>query len=148
MLARWLPLLPLLALLGCSGPPEPICGEGEDPVIITGLVGTIDGEPVVEVQLVVPDTCEVRGETWMFWDEETDTVTLGSEPTSGDLLGDGIETDPRLIFFRNLNLGVRLEYPDDEVSDEVTLAWFSEATDLAAVHCAEAAGTLECDVLP
>lgn len=143
-------LISLCVLAGCSGPPEPICGEGSDPVILTGLAGRLDGDaPVVEVQLVVPETCEVLGETWMTWDENTDTVTLGDEPTEGDLIGAGVETDPTVIFFRDLNLGVRLEYPEEGVaSDQLTLTWFSEATDLAIVSCAAQGETLECAIAP
>lgn len=134
----------MLLFAACAGPREPVCGEGEDPVILTGLSGLIDGEPVVEVQLVVPETCEILGETWMYWDEATDTVTLGDEPTEGRLEGEGVETDPETIFFRSLNLGVRLEYAGDPPSDDLTLTWFSMDEDLAVVRCVEAGGTLEC----
>ncbi len=137
-----------LLLAACSGPPALLCGQGQDPVIVTGLAGRLDGEPVVEVQLVVPDTCEVLGEAWMFWDEDSDTVTLGEEPTSGTLEGAGVDTDATLIFFRDLNLGVRLDYPGGEVGSELTLTWFSGEEDLATVSCAGADGVLACEVAP
>lgn len=140
--------LAMLFLAACAGPREPVCGEGEEPVILTGLAGLLDGEPAVEVQLVVPETCEVLGETWMFWDEETDTVTLGNEPTEGTLEGAGVETYPLSIFFRALNLGVRLEYAREVPSDDLTLTWFSMGEDLALVHCVGTGGVLVCGVAP
>lgn len=147
MRSAW--LVSVCVLAGCSGPPAPVCGEGVDPVIVTGLAGRLDGDaPVVEVQLLVPESCDVLDETWMIWDEATDSVTLGDEPTSGNLVGAGVETDPSVIFFRDLNLGVRLDYPGEAVSDELTLTWFTASTDLVAVHCVRSGEALECASAP
>jgi hypothetical protein len=131
---------------GCSGPSS-VCGEGTDPVTVTGLSGTLDdGTPAVEIELLAPESCDVLDTTWMLWNESTTSVSLGEEPTSGTLHRAGVEADERTIFFRDLNLGVRLEYPDDVVGPMLSLTWYSTTVDLAFVDCASVDALLACTV--
>jgi hypothetical protein len=135
-----------LALAGCT-PAETTCGMGTDPVIVTGLSGALEGvTPSVEIQLRQPDTCAVIDTLWMFWDDPTSTLSIGEAPTEGTLRGAGVESDEYVIFFREHNLGVRLEYPDDVVGPQLSLVWFSNDVDLTAVDCAHEGDFLACTV--
>ena len=138
-------LLLLLSLAdGCASAPGSICSESSAPAAATGLSGVIDGTtPVVEVVRVLPVTCEERERTWMFWDDDAGVVTLGAEPSSGTLRRDGVDVEDRTIYFSDFNVGVRLDYPDDQVGPSLSLAWFSVGGDLATVDC-DATETLVC----
>lgn len=137
-----------LAFASGCGTPALSCGEGEDPVVVTGLSGTIDGTPSIEIQLRVPMDCEVRDVRWTFWDEANDVATVGDPPTEGVLERDGIEAGDRTIVFRDLGLAVRLEYPGEEPAPELALVWFASGEDLAAVDCTSDPETLLCEVRP
>lgn len=143
---------PLLAIIvlglaaGCSGPPSPVCGGGLAPTVVTGLNGLLDGVPVVEVQLRVPETCAVLDTTWMFWDDEATTVRLGDAPTQGTLERGGVTVGDEVIFFRDSNVGVRLEYPEAELGPELGLVWFTAGEDLVVVQCSGSEATLSCAV--
>ncbi len=137
----------MVCVAGCSGPAARVCGEGLDPVVVTGLNGILDEvTPAVEVQLRVPETCDVLDTTWMFWDEATGAVRLGEAPTSGTLSRASVDVDVDLIFFRDRNLGVRLEYPSVELGPQVSMVWFTAAEDLARVDCAGQGEALTCAV--
>ena len=135
-----------LLLAACGGEEGALCGEGLEPVIVTGLNGTIEGAPAVEVLYRVPDTCAVVDRTWMFWDDPTETITFGDEPTSGTLMRDEVDVgdDDRRIFFRDVGVGVRLEYPGEDVAPEVDFVWFAAATELTRAPCAGDGTTLRC----
>jgi hypothetical protein len=137
----------IFVLVAGCGSDELSCGEGLDPHIVTGLSGVLDdGTPAVEVQLRVPMDCSVLDTTWMFWDDANETVTLGEAPTSGTLDRQDVEAGDFIIAFSELNLGVRLDYPDGVVGPEIGLAWFSAGVDLAHVDCSGAEEALACQV--
>ena len=140
--------IPLLALwlLGCGGDAGGLCGDGTEPVIVTGLSGTIDGVPSVEVLYRVPESCEVVDRTWMFWDDPTETITFGPEPTEGTLERGEVDVgdDDRRIFFRDVGVGVRLEYPGDVEASSVELVWFASGEDLARAGCDGDGARLSC----
>lgn len=144
MLRRFLP--PLLFLWsGCASPTPSLCGSGADPIVVTGLNGVIDATiPAVEIVQLIPETCEERESTWMFWDDATSTASLGPEPTSGVLGRENIDVTDEAVFFRTFNVGVRLEYADSS-RQQLRLVWFSTGPDLASVDCA-AAPVLSCTV--
>lgn len=124
------------SLGGCADAPPPTCGEGTAPVTVTGLTGVLDeSTPIVEVIHRVPETCEVLQRTWMFWDDEAGTVSLGPEPTEGTVSREGLDVADLSVFFRDYNVGVRLEYPGDEAQSALTLVWFSMGEDLATIDC-------------
>ncbi|MFK7987393.1 MAG: hypothetical protein AB8I08_15335 [Sandaracinaceae bacterium] len=139
-------LAPLLLLtLGCAGEEGALCGEGLDPVVVTGLSGTVEGVPSVEVLLRVPDTCTSVDRTWMFWEDSTETVMFGDEPTGVLMRGEVDAGDAdRRIFFRDVNVGVRLDYPDDIESPTVEFVWFANGMDLGSAPCRDDAGMLVC----
>lgn len=136
MKVRFLPLAAIMCL-GCAGPGPGVCGEGTDPVVVTGLNGVLDGATLaVEIAALVPATCEESEErVWMLFDDPV--LTLGPEP-SGILMRGGVEVTDETIFFRDRNVGVRLEYPGGVVGPVLRLVWFSTGTDLAAVQCTAA----------
>lgn len=134
-----------LALSGCASY-DPTCGEGTDPVIVTGLSGIIDTTTALEIELRVPETCEVVARTWTFWDESADTATLAPEPPEGRLHRADIDVGDDIIVFRDSGLGVRLDYPNGMVGPELTLTWFAEGMDLSSVDCDGTSGALECTV--
>lgn len=139
-------LVALALVTGCSGPADPSCGEGLDPVVVTGLNGVLDDvTPAVEVQLRVPETCRVLDSTWMFW-EEPSTVRLGEPPSDGRLSRRDVTVGDDVIFFRSENVGVRLEYTGEEVGPELALVWFTAGEDLAVVDCAASGESLACAV--
>jgi len=142
-------VLAALLLAGCAD--EPLrCGEGTDPVIVTSLSGYLDEVvPAVELQLRVPETCEVLDTRWMLWQEETETVTLADyADLEGTLHGGGVETGDDVIGFTNSDVYVNLVYPEPGVqAPEVTLTWSFAGTTLATVDCAAAGQALECSVL-
>ncbi|MEZ4338370.1 MAG: hypothetical protein R3B82_17245 [Sandaracinaceae bacterium] len=127
-------LAPWLASCGASGPV--VCGDSPDPVVVTGLNGVLDGSRLaVEIVQLIPATCEETDQrVWMLFEDPGAVVTLGPEP-SGVLMRGGVEVTDETIFFRDRNVGVRLEYPDGVVGPELRLVWFSAGTDLAAVSC-------------
>lgn len=135
-------------LSGCAD--EPLsCGEGTYPVIVTSLSGYLDDVvPAVEVQLRVPETCEVLDTRWMLWQEETETVTLADyADLEGTLHGGGVETGDDVIGFTNADVYVNLIYPEPGVqAPEVTLTWSFAGTTLATVDCAANGEALECSV--
>jgi hypothetical protein len=135
--ARLLGLLGALALAGCDDEPILEACQGSEPVVVTGLSGLLDGQPVVEIQALDPVTCAPIGESvWMFFDDPTSEATLGGEP-SGVLARGEVEVTDTSIFFRSLNVGVRLLYPGDAgVAPELRLEWFSGRDTLAVVECA------------
>src|SRR5688572_13882767 len=99
--------LALVLLCGCSDPADLTCGAGTAPQIVTGLNGVIDDTtPAVEIQLRVPETCEVLDTSWTFWNESTDMATVGEEPTSGSLDRGGVDVGDESIYFRAQNVGV------------------------------------------
>lgn len=113
-------------------------------MVVTGLNGILDEvTPSVEVQLRVPETCEVLDTTWMFWDEPGG-ARLGEPPSMGTLSRMGVDVDEDLIFFRDANVGVRLEYPAMEIGPELSLVWFTAGEDLARVDCAAQGEALVC----
>ena len=136
------------ALPGCAD--EPLsCGEGTDPVIVTALSGYLDDDvPAVEVQLRVPETCEVLDTRWMLWQEETETVTLADYSELEGLLDrDGVDAGEDVIGFAGADVYVNLIYPEPGVqAPEVTLTWSCAGTTLATVDCAASAEALECSV--
>lgn len=134
-----------LVLAGCTGH-STVCGEGQDPVIVTGLSGLLDGTPVVEIELVTPETCEVIDRTWMFWDESAQTATLGDAPSEGLINRGGITADDRTIVFGATGLAVELVYPDDMVASTLTLTWVASGVDLSSVDCDGTSGALACTV--
>lgn len=125
---------PMLASCGSSGPV--ICGDSPEPVVVTGLNGVLDGTSLaVEIVQLIPSTCEETDQrVWMLFDDPGAVVTLGPEP-SGVLMRGGVEVTDETIFFRDRNVGVRLEYPDGVVGPTLRLVWFTSGTDLAAVAC-------------
>jgi hypothetical protein len=138
----------VLALASGCGPTPLVCGEGEDPVVVTGLSGTIDGTPAVEIQARVPMDCTVVGATWMFWNESDDSVSLSDPPEDGVLERDGIDAGDRTIVFTELDLGLRLDYPGEDVAPELALVWFAAGMDLETVDCTASADALACEVRP
>ena len=139
-----------VALAACADPLRPLaCDQSSGPSIVTGLSGTLDGsEPIVEVLLLENETCAPLGHSYMAWDEGTDTVSLVSAPTSGMLSTAGLETTDSSIYFRDLTIGVRLEYPDDAIAgDALDLFWFGTAGDLAHVACVAEGEALVCTVV-
>jgi len=138
----------VVAVAGCAD--EPLtCGEGTDPVIVTSLSGYLDEVvPAVELQLRVPETCEVLDTRWMLWQEEAETVTLADyADLEGTLHGGGVETGENVIGFTNSDVYVSLVYPEPGVqAPEVTLNWSFAGTTLATVDCAAAGQALECSV--
>lgn len=141
-------LLALVALAGCTQGPL-TCGEGEEPVIVTALSGYLeDVVPAVELQLRVPETCEVLDTRWMLWDEETDTVTLAEyAELEGTLHRGGVDVGDDVIGFPNSDVYVELLYPEPGVqAPELTLKWSFAGTTLATVDCAADGEQLECGV--
>lgn len=142
-----LPVASLLLLASCGGGPALVAcdeGAGSDPVVVTGLSGLLDGStPVIEIVQLVPETCEETDRVWMLFEDPGAMITLGPEPT-GVLRRGEVEVTDTTIFFRSLNVGVRLEYPDDVVGSTVRLVWFTSGMDLATVDCT--ASPLECAV--
>ena len=136
-------IAPLLA--ACGGPVAAACGEGTDPVVVTGLNGLLDGtRPAVEIVQLIPETCEETDQrVWMLFEDPGAMVTLGPEP-SGVLMRGGVEVSDESIFFRDLNVGVRLEYPGGVIGNQLQLVWFSVGSDLATVDCT--ADPFECAV--
>lgn len=134
-------------LIGCGDPLPPICETG--PVAATGLTGALDGAtPVVEIVALTSDPeavggCRTADRAWMYWDETTDQATLGAEPTSGVLQRDRVDATEDAIFFRDFNLGVRLDYEGGVPGPRLSLVWFSVGVDLATVTC-EASDVLTC----
>ena len=143
----WRCFLGALLLSACGGEEGGLCGEGLEPVVVTGLNGTIDAVPAVEVIYRVPDTCEVMDRRWMFWDDATETISFGDEPTMGTLMRDEVDLGDgdRRIFFRDVNVGVRLDYPSDVEGPSVDFVWFANATDLASGTCAGDGMSLTCE---
>lgn len=144
---RRLLLLWLVSVVGgCTSEVGALCGEGLDPVVVTGLSGTLDGAPAVEVLLRVPDTCESVDRTWMFWDDGAETISFGPEPT-GILMRGEVEAgeEDRRIFFRDVNVGVRLDYPGDQPASSVEFVWFANGADLTSASCRTEASTLVCE---
>lgn len=143
----------LLAVIGgssCVSPLDevPVCGEGTDAVIVTALNGYLDeATPAVEIQLRVPETCEVQDSLWMVWDEASDGVMLHDAPDAGGITREGVEVDDRLVFFRRENLAVRLAYPTEAPSRELTFTWYTPPEpEYASVRCSAEGDTLECSV--
>jgi hypothetical protein len=135
----------LALLLAACGPSLPVCGEGLDPTVVTGLNGVLeDGTPAVEVQLRVPADCTRLDTAWMFWDEASQTVNLGEEPTSGTLDRENVDVGDDVIYFSEIALGVRLHYPDGVVGPNVAFEWFAPSATLATVDCAREEETLSC----
>lgn len=138
------------ASIGCSNDTGPVCGEGVDPVIVTGLNGYYEGAPALEVQLRVPETCTVIDRRWLLWDDASQAPTIfgASGPGDSKLLREGVTVGNETILYDTHGINVRLEYPEPGVqSDELSLVWFeSSAEDIAAVDCAAVDGPLECIV--
>lgn len=138
------------ASLGCSNDVAPVCGEGLDPVVVTGLSGYFDGAPTLEVQLRVPETCEVVDGRWLLWDDDGQTPTIfdASGPGDGSLTRDGITVGDETILYDTHGINVRLEYPEPGVqSDALSLVWFqTTAEDIATVDCEGIDDALECVV--
>lgn len=133
-----------LALAACSN--DTACGEGSDPVVVTGLNGTLEGgRAAVEILYRVPETCEVVDRTWMFFDDATQTVSMGEEPTDAVLSRRFVTVEDRLIYFDGFAVGVELEYPGEEPAGEVDFRWFTGMDEtLATVACAGDGATLIC----
>ncbi|MBX3276183.1 MAG: hypothetical protein KF729_38375 [Sandaracinaceae bacterium] len=129
-------LFACVAVLGCASPGPGACGPSTDPVVVTGLSGVLDGTRLaVEIVELIPATCrETDQRVWMLFEDPGAVVTLGPEPT-GILSRARVEATDETIFFRDLNVGVRLEYPDAVIGPAVRFAWFSTGTELAAVRC-------------
>lgn len=136
MSERFLGCIALALTVACGGPNPGACGPGVDPVVVTGLNGVLDGSrPAVEIVQLIPETCEETDQrVWMLFQDPGAVVTLGPEPT-GILAREGVEVTDETIFFRDHNVGVRLEYAGDVIGPELTLIWFSTGTDLATVDC-------------
>lgn len=137
----------LAVLLGACGDPVPsACGEGTDPVLVTSLNGALDGTRLaVEIVQLIPETCEETDQRmWMAFEDPGAMVTLGVEPT-GLLMRGGVEVDGMTLFFRDQNVGLRLEYPGDVVGPNVRFVWFSTGMTLATVDCT--ASPFACEVI-
>jgi len=136
-----------LWLAACGSDPGLVAcdeGAGEEPVVVTGLSGLLDGStPAIEIVQLVPETCEETDRVWMLFEDPGAMVTIGPEP-SGILRRGEVEVTDTTIFFRALNVGVRLEYPDGTVAPTLRLVWFTSGMDLATVDCTTA--PLECVV--
>lgn len=143
-----------IACLGCAlwlascgdGPGLVACDEaaGTEPVVVTGLSGLLDGStPAIEIVQLAPETCEETDRVWMLFEDPGAMITLGPEP-SGVLRRGEVEVTDTTIFFRALNVGVRLEYPDGVVGPAVRMVWFTAGMDLATVDCTTS--PLECVV--
>ncbi len=125
-----------VGLGSCGGTVPGACGEATEPVVVTGLNGVLDGTRLaIELVQLIPSTCEETDQrVWMIFEDPGAVVTLGPEPM-GTLRRGGVEVDGMTIFFRDQNVGVRLEYPGDVVGPDLRLVWFSTGTDLATVAC-------------
>jgi hypothetical protein len=147
---RAVSLLAAIALASCTSPLDesPVCGEGTEAVIVTALNGYLDDvTPLVEIQLRVPATCEVQDGVWMVWDEESEGVVLVDTPEGDEIVRQGVQVDDALIFFERENIAVRLDYPTDAPSRELTLTWYTPPMrEYAVVHCAADGEALACSV--
>lgn len=135
-----------LLLAGCA-PADPGCGNVTEPYIVTGLNGLLNGtQPAVEIELRAADTCDVITTTWMFWDDATQSATLGDPPTDGTLGRQNIEAADDYIVFHDAGLAVHLEYPGGSIGPTVKLTWMGSGRDLSSVDCDGTSGTLMCSV--
>lgn len=149
MQKRLAPAVLTIALTACTNTGDPVCGEGADPVIVTGLNGYLDEiTPAVEVQLRVPETCEVLDTLWMVWDAEAESVTLVETPDAEKIERRDVEVDDLLLYFTRENLAVRLVYPEEGVqARELQLVWYTPPdAEHAVFDCAAPANALECTV--
>lgn len=138
----------LLFVVGCSHETEGLCGDGLEPVVVTGLNGTIDAVPSVEVMARVPETCEVTARTWMFWDDASETVSFGDEPSEGTLERGEVTVEDDGVFFREVGVGVRLRYPGDVLGPSVDFVWTASGRELARARCESESEALRCAPAP
>lgn len=144
---RWVPvLLAALALGACSNDTSGLCGDGESPEVVTGLNGVLEGGgPALEVQYREPATCDVIDSHWIFFDDPTQRLSLGEEPTDGDLLRDRVQVEDREVYFTDFAVSARLSYPDDLIGPQLTVTWSTATGDaLGEVTCVGADDVLTC----
>ena len=142
---RRVPLLfAALVLAACSN--ETSVPSPHRPEVVTGFNGVLEGGgPALEVQLRVPETCEILDARWIFFDDPTQRLSIGDEPADGRLLRDRVQVEDREVFFTDFAVSARLAYPDDVVGSELTLTWSTATGDaLGDVTCVGADGTLTC----
>ena len=56
-----------------------------------------DGGPALEVQYRVPESCEVLDARWIFFDDPTQSLSIGDEPTDGNLLRSRVQVEEREV---------------------------------------------------
>lgn len=153
MLSRMQKAIALLAVLACASctnrfDDPPSCGDGTDPVIVTGLNGYLDRlTPAVEIQLRVPETCEVLDELWMVWEEDEESVVLVDVPDAELIERRDLVIEEDLILFTRDDLAVRLDYPTQGQQRELTLTWYTPPEPVhTIVDCVGEGESLACSV--
>ena len=142
-------LASLLLFSASCGGEAPRCGEGSAPQVVTGLSGVLSGTSTIAVEIVLrsSETCASLDRQWLLWDDAEARLEVGEEPT-GVLSRDNVDVDDgdRLIFFSDLGVGVRLEYPDEEIGSSLDLVIFAATDELGRARCEAMGEALTCSI--
>jgi hypothetical protein len=135
-------LLVFVLLAGCAS--DTTCGEGTDPVVVSGLSGVLEpsGQLAIEVLAEVPETCEVVDRLWLVLDETDDTVAVVDAPDGLSLDRSFVRPvagDPTALTLLGRDLTVRfLEEPG------AVVVVFAAVEELARVRCTATVSGLTC----
>jgi hypothetical protein len=126
-------LLVFVLLAGCAS--DTTCGEGTDPVVVSGLSGVLEpsGQLAIEVLAEVPETCEVVDRLWLVLDETDDTVAVVDAPDGLSLDRSFVRPvagDPTALTLLGRDLTVR--FLEEDLVDRLWLV-LDETDDTVAV---------------